>query len=474
MLCRFHPFACALALILAPVSGPAQISLPPLPKIAFENFESPIRLQIQEAFRAAEQNPKDPELSGKLGMILHSYREYESAAMCYERAYRLAPDDPRWSYYLGMARSSLGSHKAAVEALRVAHRLSSDSIPVHLAFADALLAAGNAPASEQEFRSIVAAHPDSARAYHGLGRALAGRRKTAEAIAHLLKACELFPRFGPAHYALAFAYRDAGDIEKSRQQLSLYQKDRYTWPPLDNPLMAAVHNLNKSAHEHVRRGVALEEEGRIAEAIAAHERALEMDPGIVQAHANLITLYARSDKGDKAEQHYQAALALNPNLAEIHYNLGAYHAAKGRNAEAAELFRRALAADPNHAEAHNNLALILMTEGELERAEEHLRAAIQNKPDYRQAHFNLGRLLVHQRKLEDAIQEFLKTLTPEDENTPGYIYALGAAYARAGETGPAVKYLRTAREKAISMGQTRLLASIERDLRTLESETPHP
>jgi Tfp pilus assembly protein PilF len=241
---------------------------------------------------------------------------------------------------------------------------------------------------------------------------------------------------------------------------------------MDNPLMAAMHDLNQSAHEHLQRGVALEEEGRIEEAIAALERALELDPEVVQAHANLITLYARTRREAKVEEHYRRALALGPNLAEIHYNFGAYRAAQGRSAEAAELFRRALSADPNHPEAHNNLASILTGTGELDEAEEHLRAAIRNRPDYRLARFNLGRVLVQKGKVRDAIQQFLNTLTPEDENTPAYTYALGAAYARAGDPAQALNYLRTAREKAISFGQKEILTAIERDLRTLESVPP--
>jgi tetratricopeptide (TPR) repeat protein len=469
MVGRYSAIGCVLALVVAAPLLEAQSSPAPLPQIALEKFPAPIRPQIQDAFRAAEQNPKNPELNGRLGMVLHAYREFESAAACYGRARVLSPDELRWSYYLGMARSSLGNHAAAVEALRAAHRLSPDSLPVHMALADALLAAGDAPAGEEEYRSILTNHPDSARAHHGLGRALAGRQKSSEAIEHFLRACELFPRFGPAHYALALAYRDAGEIEKSRPHLSDYQKNRYTWPPMDNPLMAAVHNLNISAHEHLQRGVALEEEGRTDEAIAAHQRALELDPSLVQAHANLITLYARKQQDTKAEEHYRGALALEPNLAEIHYNLGAFRAAQGRNAEAADLYRRALSADASHAEAHNNLASILMSSGELDTAEEHLRAAIRKKPGYRLAHFNLGRVLVQKGKLKDAIQQFLNTLTPEDESTPAYTYALGAAYARAGDPGDARKYLQIAREKALSLGQTDILAAIERDLRTLDS-----
>src|SRR5437773_12368455 len=75
-------------------------------------------------------------------------------------------------------------------------------------------------------------------------------------------------------------------------------------------------------------------------------------------------------------------------------------------------------------------------------AEAEYRKAIENKPSDRQAHFNLGRVLVNQKKYSEGIQELEKTIEPEDENTPRYVYTLGAAFALSGDRQNAVRYIR--------------------------------
>jgi tetratricopeptide (TPR) repeat protein len=99
--------------------------------------------------------------------------------------------------------------------------------------------------------------------------------------------------------------------------------------------------------------------------------------------------------------------------------------------------------------------------------------AIRNKPDFPQAHFNLGRLLVNQGRYKDAIDELLKTLSSQDdEGRPTYLYAVGAAYARAGDRDNGIRYMRLAREQAASRQQSSLLNSIDHDIRILEEEGP--
>jgi tetratricopeptide (TPR) repeat protein len=187
---------------------------------------------------------------------------------------------------------------------------------------------------------------------------------------------------------------------------------------------------------------------------------------------NLISIYGRLGRLDKAEEHYRAAVRLNPNHAESHYDFGVLLFGLGKHAEAEQAFRRALDIDPFHPEAHNNLAYLFEQQGKLAEAKEHYRKAIENKPDYRLAHFHLGRILVNEKRFREGIEHLLKTLTPEDESTPGYLYALGAAYGRAGDRQNALRYLHTAREQASQRGQSRLLSSIERDLRVVEGGRP--
>ena len=72
-------------------------------------------------------------------------------------------------------------------------------------------------------------------------------------------------------------------------------------------------------------------------------------------------------------------------------------------------------------------------------------------------------------KYREGIQELEKTIELQDENTPRYIYALGAALARSGDRENGLRYIRRAREGAQTLGQSGLVNSIDRDLRTLES-----
>jgi tetratricopeptide (TPR) repeat protein len=161
-------------------------------------------------------------------------------------------------------------------------------------------------------------------------------------------------------------------------------------------------------------------------------------------------------------------LEINPNLAEAHYNFGVLLAGRNRQSEAFDAFRKALEISPYYAEAHNNYAYLLLNEGRLEEATRHFQSALENKPNYPLAHFHLGRILLHQGKTNEAIDHFRQTLGSDDDSTPGYLYALGAAYARGGDRQNALTYIRQAQEKATALGQKQLLASIERDLKILE------
>jgi tetratricopeptide (TPR) repeat protein len=433
-----------------------------------DSYAEIVRAQISEAYQKALQNPKEAEANGRLGMLLYAYEQYEYAEPCFERARAFAASDERWAYYLGRTQANLRRCDRAVASLQEALRRDPNYLPARLKLGECLLEAGKPEESRKIFQEIADKHPDEASAHYGLGKIYAARREFAAAIEHLRRACDLFPSFGAAHFALAAAYRDTGAMAKAQEELASYQKDRLGWPTTPDPLLMAMLDLKTGAIAHLRKGIDLAETGQLEAAAEEHERALAADSKLVQAHVHLITLYAKLGRTERAEEHYRAALALDPNLAEIHYNFGVLLTGQMRYAEAAEAFRRALELNPSYAEAHNNYAYLLMITEKLDEASQHYIAAIANKPGFRAAHFNLGRILVQQGKIQDAIDHFLQTLTPEDEETPRCMYALGAAYARAGNRDSALKYTKEARRRAAALGQTDLLEAIDKDLRLLE------
>ena len=459
--------AIALLFVIG-IGGAVAQSLPDLPPVTFENFSPEIRTALRTAYEAAQTKPRDAEIIGRLAMTLHTYDQHEAAATYYERARQLAPKEFRWLYYLGIVQMTLGKHAEAVTSFKEALQRQPDQLLLQLRLAESFLALGQATECQALYEAVLQKEARIVQAHYGLGRSYAVRKNSAAAIIHFQQAVTLFPHYGAAHYALGMALRDAGQTEKAQEHLALSQQFRTIRPDLEDPWLEALGALNVSAANYLKRGVALGEAGKLAEAIAEHNRALAINPKLALAHSNLIQLYARAGQPDKAEQHYRSVVALDPNLAECHYNYGVLLTGQERIAEAIKAFQRSLQLNPYHAESHHNYAVLIEGEGRLDEAATHYRQAIENKPDHRMAHFHLGRILVHQEKLTEAIVQFQQTITPEDADTPRFMYALGATYARAGEKQKAIQYLRAALQKAKAMGQTQLATSIERDLRSLE------
>jgi protein O-mannosyl-transferase len=455
---------CILVLCCLIASSRAQA----LPPVAVESFSPEIRDAIRQAYVAAQAKPRDAEVVGRLAMTLHTYEQYELAALFYERAQQIAPREFRWCYYLGLLHAAMGKQAEAVAAYKLALQLQPEHVLTQLRLADALLALGKLSESQPLYEAVRKAAAQLSQAHYGLGRIAVTQKNSAAAIAHLRQAVTLFPKYGVAHYALGMALRDAGQTAEAQKHLALSQQHKYTRPALDDPLAEALAELNASAATHLKRGVAFSEDGNLSQAIAEHERALVANPKLFLAHSNLIQLYGRAGQPDKAEAHYQAAIKLDPNQADSHYNYGVLLVGLSRFAEATQAFRRSLELNPLNAEAQHNYAVMIEQEGRLDEAAAHYRQAIENNPQHRMAHFHLGRILVHQEKFAEAITHFQLTLTPEDADTPRFTYALGATYARAGNKQKAIEYLRIALEKAKSLGQTQLVTSLERDLKKLD------
>ena len=449
----------------------AQGSWPPeLKALRLDDFETEIAAQLREAEDDARAHPQDAARTGRLGMTLHAYEQYEPAAICYARARHLAPQELRWPYLEGLAQTALGAHEEAIAAFQAALRVQPDDPPSKLRLAEVLLAAGRFRESQVLHEALITNPATRAQAHYGLGQLQVATGRKAAGLEHYRQAVAAFPDYGRAHYALGLALRDQGLKAEAGEQLALAQQHRYQEPMLDDPLLRAVAQLNTAASDRLLQGIVLESMGKLEPSIAAHERALELNPALVQAHVNLISLFGRAGQFEKAEEHYRAAVAANPELADSHYNFGLLLLGQGRTTQAEEAFRLSLERNPFNPDSHFNYALIIERDGRLDEAAAHYRQALFGDPGHRLAHFHLGRILVYQDRLTEAASELRETLVPEDENTPRFAYALGATLARLGEKEEALRTFREAALKAKTLGQTQLVESIERDLRALEAE----
>jgi tetratricopeptide (TPR) repeat protein len=113
----------------------------------------------------------------------------------------------------------------------------------------------------------------------------------------------------------------------------------------------------ESADDWFEKAVALETtdpEG----AIRAYERAIAIEPHLVDAHANLGCLLHQSGRLKEAERVYVEALEANGDEPVLYYNLGVLLEDMGRKNEALDAYRSAARGDPSFADCHYNLALL--------------------------------------------------------------------------------------------------------------------
>ncbi|MGH9673182.1 MAG: tetratricopeptide repeat protein, partial [Bryobacteraceae bacterium] len=330
-----------------------------------------------------------------------------------------------------------------------------------------LLDLGKLEESGVIYAELVREQSAPATAWYGLGRVRLAQGTASAALEPLRNACRLYPEFGAAHYSLAQALRSLGRGQEALYHLEQAEIHKAGAPPVEDRLMAEIAELNRGPARLLRAAKTAEEQGRLTEAEVLTLQALELDPKSVQAHTNLISLYGRRGAQEKAAAHYRRVLTLSPNHADAHYNYGVLLFQQENRNEARSAFEKALAANPYLAAAHNNLAYLLEMEGRAEEAMKHYRLALKNEPGYRLAHFHLGRLLAERRQYAQSIEHLRQTLSPEDSNTPGYLYALGDVHRRSGDRIRSTAVLNQAREMAAAMGQTALAATIEKELREL-------
>src|SRR5215472_1497897 len=352
--------------LLTSTAGGRPHGVPALPELTISDFPAEVREQVREAYDAARKHPQDATASGKLGMLLDLYHRPGEAAVCYERAHQLDAGGFQWLYYLGSLQAGQGRHSEAAETLRAALKLRPDYLPARLKVAEGLFSSGNLKASRQIYSAVVNEYPSAAEAYYGLGRIALAQSETAAAAQSFSKACELFPAYGAAHYQLAQLDRRLGKSEEYDRQFALYVRNRTLVPPVEDPLRDDLRGLDRSAASYLERGIQLDQAGRLEDAISAHERALQLDPDLMQAHVNLIILYGRAGNFRKAEEQYQAALRLNPDkYPDAYYNYGVLLMKEGKFDQAQEAFGTALKINPLYAEAHNDIGYLLERQGKL-------------------------------------------------------------------------------------------------------------
>ena len=133
---------------------------------------------------------------------------------------------------------------------------------------------------------------------------------------------------------------------------------------------------------------------RLDEAAEHCRRALELSPGLGQAHNNLGNVYKVMGRFDDALSSYRRAIGVNPSLAIPWNNIGRVEQQLGRFEAAGAAYEQALKLEPGAARIHANLASLLSEQDRHALAVERYRLALSCEPDHAESYHGMAVSLV--------------------------------------------------------------------------------
>jgi tetratricopeptide (TPR) repeat protein len=198
-------------------------------------------------------------------------------------------------------------------------------------------------------------------------------------------------------------------------------------------LERAVQLRPESGQAHSDLGIALAgTTGRLEDAIAEFRTAMRLRPDSEVPHINMANALAQAGRLKEAEAEYETALRMQPEAAgvkdhlarvtaEMHFQAGVGLAKAGHPREAAAELDTAVQIDPAYKEAHNTSATLSQTHyqagialaqaGHSSEAAAEFETALRFDSTYAEAHNNLGVVLSEiPGREEEAIAQFREAL----------------------------------------------------------------
>ena len=190
----------------------------------------------------------------------------------------------------------------------------------------------------------------------------------------------------------------------------------------------------------------------LEQAVKDCNTALELDPGLAEAHAASGLAISLSQRYEAAEKEFETALKLNPNLFEAYYFFAQNSFLQGKHKKAIDLFKTAGRVNPADYQSPCYLAFIYQTIGELDKMTPVLHEAMArverqlalNPDDSRAIYLGAGALIRLGEK-QKAMQ-WVKQLAATERDEPYLLYGIACLYALTDKVEESIYYLKKAVE----------------------------
>ena len=465
---------------------------------------------LTEFRQALRLRPDYAEAHNNMGLVLAQNGDDEKAAAEFREASRIRPDYADAHANLG-AVLLLSDVEGAIAELEKAVSLDPTSIKAQFNLAEAY---GNSPnhgtaKQIEQLRKIISIAPDFPRAHLALGKALLHDAKVSDAVTELRDATRLDPTSGEAHYQLGLALARSGqqeeataEVKKGRELSSVDERNQNAELDVSEGRAAIQKGELQEAESKFRHaiklqpnspvaqhllGMTLEEEGNTEGAVAAYQKAVELNPGDMSARQSVSRLksyeepgqasastelaggtsegktaeddpakisefenYIRESRYSEVEPMITTYVKEHPNSSWGWYALGYTEFAQKKIGDSIKSLAQSLSLNVKNADAHKILGRDLMVIGRFDAAQTEFEQAIRYAPKSSEGYYDLGKLYSLQDNWLAARKQFEQAILLD----PTYIEAIDSLGFAQEALGDDVAALQTY-QKAIALNEER-------------------
>lgn len=171
--------------------------------------------------------------------------------------------------------------------------------------------------------------------------------------------------------------------------------------------------------------------GNISQAQIALEKAVKINPTLLESRTNLGNIYLQTNRIDDAIYEYKYSLKLNRDDAGTHNNLGNAYAKKEQFNNAIAEYSSAIRLNTKFVDAYKNLAIIYCEQQFYLKAISKLQQALMIEPKNHELYLQLGEVYRKKEDFNHAIIEYRKTLGYNRDSSEAYL-GLGLCYKELG------------------------------------------
>jgi tetratricopeptide (TPR) repeat protein len=144
---------------------------------------------------------------------------------------------------------------------------------------------------------------------------------------------------------------------------------------------------------------------RYNDALEAAQRAVQLDPNLMETHRALGYVWESTGTYDRALSAYQAALRIQSNLPMLYISIGNMYQALDDVDLAVDSYLRAVALNPTDPDPLNRIAIAYARTGNYGIASQYAADAVEKDPSNPRLHGNLGRMYFKNNENLKAIEE---------------------------------------------------------------------